>query len=128
MVSKVLCSLNTAKITSPLHKDTLVLNSVELNVYKYFYFLGGGGGWDDNTAVATAGRSLREGGRGGESCKRHFESDGGFGGGGGGCQSGGGGGGYRGKASLRIMRSDERVKRNHFQKYSNLSGIFLKLY
>ncbi|CAH2256050.1 ALK tyrosine kinase receptor [Pelobates cultripes] len=60
---------------------------------------GGGGGWNDYTLYPWAGKSLQEGGTGGESCpqaikKWGWETRGGFGGGGGGCSSGGGGGGY----------------------------------
>ncbi|KAM5126916.1 ALK tyrosine kinase receptor-like, partial [Mantella aurantiaca] len=62
---------------------------------------GGGGGWSDRTAFPWAGKSLVDGGTGGESCpqalkKWSWETRGGFGGGGGGCSSGGGGGGYIG--------------------------------
>ncbi|XP_053330430.1 leukocyte tyrosine kinase receptor [Spea bombifrons] len=62
---------------------------------------GGGGGWSDITELPWAGRSLMEGGEGGQSCyhamaKLHWDTSGGFGGGGGACTSGGGGGGYQG--------------------------------
>ncbi|XP_075060482.1 ALK tyrosine kinase receptor [Mixophyes fleayi] len=62
---------------------------------------GGGGGWSDLTSYPWAGKSLLDGGTGGESCpqavkKWGWETRGGFGGGGGGCSSGGGGGGYIG--------------------------------
>ncbi|XP_077341503.1 ALK tyrosine kinase receptor-like [Lithobates pipiens] len=62
---------------------------------------GGGGGWSDYTSFLWAGKSLADGGTGGESCpqalkKWGWETRGGFGGGGGGCSSGGGGGGYIG--------------------------------
>ncbi|XP_053315087.1 ALK tyrosine kinase receptor [Spea bombifrons] len=62
---------------------------------------GGGGGWSDHTVYPWAGKSLAEGGIGGESCpqaikKWGWETRGGFGGGGGGCSSGGGGGGFIG--------------------------------
>ncbi|KAM8920853.1 leukocyte tyrosine kinase receptor [Pelodytes ibericus] len=62
---------------------------------------GGGGGWNDVTELPWAGRSLMEGGEGGQSCyqtlaKLQWDTAGGFGGGGGACTSGGGGGGYQG--------------------------------
>uniref|UniRef100_A0A8C5MMR4 Tyrosine-protein kinase receptor n=1 Tax=Leptobrachium leishanense TaxID=445787 RepID=A0A8C5MMR4_9ANUR len=62
---------------------------------------GGGGGWDDTTLLPQAGRSLLEGGLGGQSCYKamntlKWDTYGGFGGGGGPCSSGGGGGGYQG--------------------------------
>uniref|UniRef100_K7G957 Tyrosine-protein kinase receptor n=1 Tax=Pelodiscus sinensis TaxID=13735 RepID=K7G957_PELSI len=62
---------------------------------------GGGGGWTDTTLFPQAGRSLQEGGQGGQACpqslaKLQWATSGGFGGGGGACTSGGGGGGYRG--------------------------------
>ncbi|XP_063775488.1 ALK tyrosine kinase receptor [Pseudophryne corroboree] len=60
---------------------------------------GGGGGWSDSASYPWAGKSLMDGGTGGESCpqavkKWGWETRGGFGGGGGGCSAGGGGGGY----------------------------------
>nr|XP_060616728.1 leukocyte tyrosine kinase receptor isoform X1 [Anolis sagrei ordinatus] len=62
---------------------------------------GGGGGWEGATQVPWAGKSLLEGGEGGEACpqalqKLQWATSGGFGGGGGACTSGGGGGGYKG--------------------------------
>ncbi|XP_067414052.1 leukocyte tyrosine kinase receptor [Emydura macquarii macquarii] len=62
---------------------------------------GGGGGWEDTTLFPQAGKSLLEGGEGGQAClqsldKLQWATSGGFGGGGGACTSGGGGGGYRG--------------------------------
>nr|XP_020649442.1 leukocyte tyrosine kinase receptor [Pogona vitticeps] len=62
---------------------------------------GGGGGWEDITQFPWSGKSLREGGEGGEACQHALEklqwtTSGGFGGGGGACTSGGGGGGYKG--------------------------------
>nr|XP_028579164.1 leukocyte tyrosine kinase receptor isoform X1 [Podarcis muralis] len=62
---------------------------------------GGGGGWEDITKFPWAGKSLLEGGEGGEACQQALEklqwaTSGGFGGGGGACTSGGGGGGYKG--------------------------------
>ncbi|XP_066469825.1 leukocyte tyrosine kinase receptor [Tiliqua scincoides] len=62
---------------------------------------GGGGGWDDITQFPWTGKSLLEGGEGGEACPQALEklqwaTSGGFGGGGGACTSGGGGGGYKG--------------------------------
>eukprot|EP00076_Gallus_gallus_P009771 XP_004941681.1 leukocyte tyrosine kinase receptor [Gallus gallus] len=62
---------------------------------------GGGGGWQDVTLLPQAGKSLLEGGEGGQAChqalaKLQWATSGGFGGGGGACTSGGGGGGYRG--------------------------------
>ncbi|NWI45442.1 LTK kinase, partial [Picathartes gymnocephalus] len=63
---------------------------------------GGGGGWQDESLLPQAGKSLLEGGEGGQACpqalaKLQWTTSGGFGGGGGACTSGGGGGGYRGK-------------------------------
>ncbi|XP_061467361.1 leukocyte tyrosine kinase receptor isoform X2 [Rhineura floridana] len=63
--------------------------------------IGGGGGWEDITQFPWAGKSLLEGGEGGEACQQALEklqwaTSGGFGGGGGACTSGGGGGGYKG--------------------------------
>ncbi|NXM72898.1 ALK kinase, partial [Serilophus lunatus] len=62
---------------------------------------GGGGGWQDDSRLPQAGKSLLEGGEGGQACpqalaKLQWATSGGFGGGGGACTSGGGGGGYRG--------------------------------
>ncbi|OWK62672.1 ALK tyrosine kinase receptor [Lonchura striata] len=62
---------------------------------------GGGGGWQDDSLLPQAGKSLLEGGEGGQACpqalaKLQWTTSGGFGGGGGACTSGGGGGGYRG--------------------------------
>uniref|UniRef100_A0A663EDM2 receptor protein-tyrosine kinase n=1 Tax=Aquila chrysaetos chrysaetos TaxID=223781 RepID=A0A663EDM2_AQUCH len=62
---------------------------------------GGGGGWQDESLLPQAGKSLLEGGEGGQACpqalaKLQWATSGGFGGGGGACTSGGGGGGYRG--------------------------------
>ncbi|XP_042301306.1 leukocyte tyrosine kinase receptor isoform X2 [Sceloporus undulatus] len=62
---------------------------------------GGGGGWEDITLFPWAGKSLLEGGEGGEACQKalvklQWATSGGFGGGGGACTSGGGGGGYKG--------------------------------
>ncbi|XP_071415551.1 leukocyte tyrosine kinase receptor [Pithys albifrons albifrons] len=62
---------------------------------------GGGGGWQDESLLPQAGKSLLEGGQGGQACsqalaKLQWATSGGFGGGGGACTSGGGGGGYRG--------------------------------
>ncbi|XP_070613404.1 leukocyte tyrosine kinase receptor isoform X1 [Erythrolamprus reginae] len=62
---------------------------------------GGGGGWEGITQFPWAGKSLLEGGEGGEACQQALEklqwaTSGGFGGGGGACTSGGGGGGYKG--------------------------------
>ncbi|XP_068049569.1 leukocyte tyrosine kinase receptor isoform X2 [Anomalospiza imberbis] len=62
---------------------------------------GGGGGWQDESLLPQAGKSLLEGGEGGQACpqalaKLQWTTSGGFGGGGGACTSGGGGGGYRG--------------------------------
>ncbi|OXB82280.1 UNVERIFIED_CONTAM: hypothetical protein H355_007977 [Colinus virginianus] len=62
---------------------------------------GGGGGWQDVTLLPQAGKSLLEGGEGGQAChqalaKLQWATSGGFGGGGGACTSGGGGGGYKG--------------------------------
>ncbi|XP_065259719.1 leukocyte tyrosine kinase receptor [Emys orbicularis] len=62
---------------------------------------GGGGGWEDTTLFPQTGRSLLEGGEGGQACpqslaKLQWATSGGFGGGGGACTSGGGGGGYKG--------------------------------
>ncbi|RMC00368.1 hypothetical protein DUI87_22976 [Hirundo rustica rustica] len=62
---------------------------------------GGGGGWQDESLLPQAGKSLLEGGEGGQACpqalaKFQWTTSGGFGGGGGACTSGGGGGGYRG--------------------------------
>ncbi|XP_055571707.1 leukocyte tyrosine kinase receptor [Falco biarmicus] len=62
---------------------------------------GGGGGWQDDSLLPQAGKSLLEGGEGGQACsqalaKLQWATSGGFGGGGGACTSGGGGGGYRG--------------------------------
>ncbi|KAM6461068.1 leukocyte tyrosine kinase receptor isoform 1-T1 [Liasis olivaceus] len=62
---------------------------------------GGGGGWQSITQFPWAGKSLLEGGEGGEACHQALEklqwaTSGGFGGGGGACTSGGGGGGYKG--------------------------------
>lgn len=53
------------------------------------------------TLLPQAGKSLLEGGEGGQAChqalaKLQWATSGGFGGGGGACTSGGGGGGYRG--------------------------------
>lgn len=64
---------------------------------------GGGGGWQDETLLPQAGKSLLEGGEGGQACpqaltKLQWATSGGFGGGGGACTSGGGGGGYRGRS------------------------------
>lgn len=63
---------------------------------------GGGGGWQDESLLPQSGKSLLEGGEGGQACpqalaKLQWTTSGGFGGGGGACTSGGGGGGYRGK-------------------------------
>ncbi|CAH2328954.1 leukocyte tyrosine kinase receptor [Pelobates cultripes] len=68
---------------------------------------GGGGGWNDITELPWAGRSLLEGGTGGQSCYQalanlQWETSGGFGGGGGACTSGGGGGGYQGGFSSQF--------------------------
>jgi len=65
--------------------------------------VGGGGGWEDETLLPQAGKSLLEGGEGGQACpqalaKLQWATSGGFGGGGGACTSGGGGGGYRGRS------------------------------
>ncbi|NXF33743.1 LTK kinase, partial [Nyctibius bracteatus] len=65
---------------------------------------GGGGGWQDESLLPQAGKSLLEGGEGGQACpqalaKLQWATSGGFGGGGGACTSGGGGGGYRGKSA-----------------------------
>uniref|UniRef100_A0A8D0G8B7 Tyrosine-protein kinase receptor n=1 Tax=Sphenodon punctatus TaxID=8508 RepID=A0A8D0G8B7_SPHPU len=62
---------------------------------------GGGGGWDDITHFLQAGKSVLEGGEGGQACSQalknlNWATSGGFGGGGGACTSGGGGGGYIG--------------------------------
>uniref|UniRef100_A0A452HUB0 Tyrosine-protein kinase receptor n=1 Tax=Gopherus agassizii TaxID=38772 RepID=A0A452HUB0_9SAUR len=62
---------------------------------------GGGGGWKDTTLFPQTGKSLLEGGEGGQACpqslaKLQWATSGGFGGGGGACTSGGGGGGYKG--------------------------------
>uniref|UniRef100_A0A8C3HID5 Tyrosine-protein kinase receptor n=1 Tax=Chrysemys picta bellii TaxID=8478 RepID=A0A8C3HID5_CHRPI len=62
---------------------------------------GGGGGWEDTTLFPQTGKSLLEGGEGGQACpqslaKLQWATSGGFGGGGGACTSGGGGGGYKG--------------------------------
>uniref|UniRef100_A0A8C0GEF8 receptor protein-tyrosine kinase n=1 Tax=Chelonoidis abingdonii TaxID=106734 RepID=A0A8C0GEF8_CHEAB len=62
---------------------------------------GGGGGWKDTTLFPQSGKSLLEGGEGGQACpqslaKLQWATSGGFGGGGGACTSGGGGGGYKG--------------------------------
>ncbi|XP_019407849.1 PREDICTED: leukocyte tyrosine kinase receptor [Crocodylus porosus] len=70
---------------------------------------GGGGGWQDITQVPRAGKSLLEGGEGGQACPQalnnlQWATSGGFGGGGGACTSGGGGGGYRGG---HVSDSDE---------------------
>lgn len=64
---------------------------------------GGGGGWQDETLFPQTGKSLLEGGEGGQACpqalaKLQWATSGGFGGGGGACTSGGGGGGYRGRS------------------------------
>lgn len=70
---------------------------------------GGGGGWQDESLLPQAGKSLLEGGEGGQACpqalaKLQWTTSGGFGGGGGACTSGGGGGGYRGKpAGATVM-------------------------
>lgn len=65
---------------------------------------GGGGGWQDESLLPQAGKSLLEGGEGGQACpqalaKLQWATSGGFGGGGGACTSGGGGGGYKGKCA-----------------------------
>ncbi|XP_055495989.1 ALK tyrosine kinase receptor-like [Leucoraja erinacea] len=62
---------------------------------------GGGGGWSDVTILKWSGKSLTEGGEGGQSCPQAIKKwgwiiNGGFGGGGGACTAGGGGGGYIG--------------------------------
>ncbi|XP_062911674.1 ALK tyrosine kinase receptor-like isoform X2 [Mobula hypostoma] len=62
---------------------------------------GGGGGWSDSTNPMWSGKSLTEGGEGGQSCPQAIKkwgwiTRGGFGGGGGACTAGGGGGGYIG--------------------------------
>ncbi|XP_069787115.1 ALK tyrosine kinase receptor-like [Narcine bancroftii] len=62
---------------------------------------GGGGGWSDFTIPMWSGKSLTEGGEGGQSCPQAIKkwgwiTSGGFGGGGGACTAGGGGGGYIG--------------------------------
>lgn len=69
---------------------------------------GGGGGWQDATLLPQAGKSLLEGGEGGQACpqalaKLQWATSGGFGGGGGACTSGGGGGGYRGRSDEEIV-------------------------
>uniref|UniRef100_A0A803YP24 Tyrosine-protein kinase receptor n=1 Tax=Meleagris gallopavo TaxID=9103 RepID=A0A803YP24_MELGA len=69
---------------------------------------GGGGGWQDVTLLPQAGKSLLEGGEGGQAChqalaKLQWATSGGFGGGGGACTSGGGGGGYRGRSAEEIV-------------------------
>uniref|UniRef100_A0A669PIQ7 Tyrosine-protein kinase receptor n=1 Tax=Phasianus colchicus TaxID=9054 RepID=A0A669PIQ7_PHACC len=69
---------------------------------------GGGGGWQDETLLPQAGKSLLEGGQGGQACqqalaKLQWATSGGFGGGGGACTSGGGGGGYRGRSAEEIV-------------------------
>lgn len=69
---------------------------------------GGGGGWQDETLLPQAGKSLLEGGEGGQACpqalaKLQWDTSGGFGGGGGACTSGGGGGGYRGRSAGKIV-------------------------
>ncbi|XP_002735206.3 ALK tyrosine kinase receptor-like [Saccoglossus kowalevskii] len=62
---------------------------------------GSGGGWNDSTPAGPDGKSLLEGGEGGDGCELAYKelrwkTQGGFGGGGGACSSGGGGGGYSG--------------------------------
>ncbi|XP_044147254.1 ALK tyrosine kinase receptor-like [Bufo gargarizans] len=84
-----------------IHPERLESNSTMPGVNGKSGAAGGGGGWSDRTSVPWAGKSLLDGGTGGESCpqaitKWGWETRGGFGGGGGGCSSGGGGGGYMG--------------------------------
>lgn len=60
------------------------------------------------TLLPQAGKSLLEGGEGGQAChqalaKLQWATSGGFGGGGGACTSGGGGGGYRGRSAEEIV-------------------------
>lgn len=67
-------------------------------------FAGGGGGWTSRALSPQAGRSPREGAKGGEGCAEawaalRWAAAGGFGGGGGACAAGGGGGGYRGRCT-----------------------------
>ncbi|XP_069811419.1 ALK tyrosine kinase receptor isoform X1 [Dendropsophus ebraccatus] len=84
-----------------IHPERLESNSTTTGVNGKSGAAGGGGGWGDHTSFPWAGKSLIDGGTGGESCpqaikKWGWETRGGFGGGGGGCSSGGGGGGYIG--------------------------------
>uniref|UniRef100_A0A8C8AN40 Tyrosine-protein kinase receptor n=1 Tax=Otus sunia TaxID=257818 RepID=A0A8C8AN40_9STRI len=79
----------------------LVLPSSVLVLFSQSLTEGGGGGWQDESLLPQAGKSLLEGGEGGQACpqaltKLQWATSGGFGGGGGACTSGGGGGGYRG--------------------------------
>lgn len=76
--------------------------------FNFSLFVGGGGGWQDITQVPRAGKSLLEGGEGGQACpqalnKLQWATSGGFGGGGGACTSGGGGGGYRGGSVCSLI-------------------------
>ncbi|XP_068088865.1 ALK tyrosine kinase receptor isoform X3 [Hyperolius riggenbachi] len=84
-----------------VHPERLESNSTVPGVNGKSGAAGGGGGWSDHAMFLWAGKSLAEGGTGGESCPQAikrwgWETRGGFGGGGGGCSSGGGGGGYIG--------------------------------
>lgn len=79
-----------------------------------FICTGGGGGWEDIAQFSWAGKSLLEGGEGGEACPKALETlqwatSGGFGGGGGACTSGGGGGGYKGRSGYTSLV----LKSNH---------------
>lgn len=85
----------------------IVLHSPALTLLWRFDCEGGGGGWQDVTLLPQAGKSLLEGGEGGQAChqalaKLQWATSGGFGGGGGACTSGGGGGGYRGRSAEEI--------------------------
>uniref|UniRef100_A0A803T899 Tyrosine-protein kinase receptor n=1 Tax=Anolis carolinensis TaxID=28377 RepID=A0A803T899_ANOCA len=81
---------------------------------------GGGGGWEGAIQVPWAGKSLLEGGEGGEACpqalqKLQWATSGGFGGGGGACTSGGGGGGYKVIESHGEVIIEVYVNCNHCQ-------------
>lgn len=79
---------------------------------------GGGGGWEGITQFPWAGKSLLEGGEGGEACQQALEklqwtTSGGFGGGGGACTSGGGGGGYKGIKLSFMLSTCIALLRSH---------------
>lgn len=116
-----ICSLNLQErvnlnaCTSEINKDqSLFFYSISwisphyflciLALFSHSLIKGGGGGWQDESLLPQAGKSLLEGGEGGQACpqalaKLQWATSGGFGGGGGACTSGGGGGGYRGKSA-----------------------------